>query len=97
MLSGTFPQEYNVQASTVPCLSPDALSVTTGVTSKSYTLWSWEVKDESQVQHVLCHLLTPNGLAGHPDWPKLVRLLKQEVLPSPCPFISTSSACVSTR
>lgn len=31
------------------CLSPDALSVTTGVTSKSYMLWSWEVKDESQM------------------------------------------------
>lgn len=52
MLSGTFPQEYSEQVSTLEplvCLSPDALSVTTGVTNKSYMLWSWEVKDERQV------------------------------------------------
>lgn len=52
MVSGTFPEEYSVQASTLEPLahlSPDALSVTMGVTSKSYMLWSWEVKDESQV------------------------------------------------
>lgn len=46
---------------------------------------------------MLCHLLTSNRLPGHLDWHKLLRLLKQEVLPSPCPLISTSSACVSTR
>ena len=40
------------------CLSPDALSVTVGISSKSYMLWSWEVREGNQVQRVLCHLQT---------------------------------------